>query len=69
MDMKEIQKKKDADLVKEIATKRTELRKARFAMQGASAQDVKKLRELRRDIARIMTELRQRELRTNEQAS
>jgi|AntRauTorcE11897_2_1112592.scaffolds.fasta_scaffold09214_5 ribosomal protein L29 len=69
MDMKDIQKKKDTDIVKLLAEKREALRKARFAMHGSSGKDVKELRETRKDVARLMTELRSRQLRANDSAA
>jgi ribosomal protein L29 len=45
------------DLVKALGEKRAALRDARFGSAGARARNVKETRNVRKDIARIMTEL------------
>lgn len=56
----ELAKKSDKELVKLLAKKREELREFRFNM--ASQGNVRKGRSLRKDVARILTEKRAREL-------
>jgi ribosomal protein L29 len=47
-------KSKD-DLIKALNDKRVELRKLRFGITGSKMRDVKSLRSLRKDVARILT--------------
>lgn len=60
MEMSEIKKQKDADLMKLLAEKREALRKFRFDAAGSRARTTKEGRDTRRDIARILTELTMR---------
>lgn len=64
----DLQKKSTADLVKDITTKREELRKTRFSTAGAGAKDVMKVRNTRKEIARLLTELNVRKQSLNEEA-
>lgn len=48
------------DLHKDLAHKREELRGLRFAVAGSKNRNVKHARALRKDIARIETELTRR---------
>ena len=48
------------ELTKKLAENREELRKLRFAAAGARAKDPSALGKLRKEIARIMTEIRAR---------
>ncbi|MDQ2933212.1 MAG: 50S ribosomal protein L29 [bacterium] len=57
MKTKDISNKTAADLAKLIADKREALRVARFGGVGAKSKNVKESREIRKDIARIMTAL------------
>ena len=50
------------DLKKEIAEKRESLRQFRFGGAGSRTRNVREGRALRKDIARILTELRARDL-------
>ena len=50
------------DLQKEIAKKRESLRTFRFGEAGSRARNVREGRTLRRDIARMLTEIKAREL-------
>ena len=43
------------ELVKTLADKRDALRNFRFAMSGGKAKNVREGRELRKDIARVLT--------------
>ncbi len=52
------------ELKKQLADKREALRAFRFEGAGSRTRNVRAGRELRREIARLMTELRERELST-----
>jgi len=58
-------KKSTADIVKEITSNREELRKIRFSTAGAGAKDVMKVRNTRKEIARLLTELNVRKVALN----
>ena len=55
--MKEIRGKTSQELTKILFEKREELRTLRFAAAGARAKNPNALGELRKEIARILTEL------------
>jgi len=57
MKMKEITNKNASDLTRLMTEKKEALRAFRFGSAGAKAKDVKEGRNLRKDIARIMTEM------------
>ena len=57
MKMKEITNKTAADLGRLLTEKRESLRAFRFGSAGAKAKNVKEGRNIRKDIARIMTEM------------
>lgn len=59
---KEIKNVSQAELVKEVANKREELRKFRFGSTGSKVKNVKLGRTVRKDIARFMTELNARKI-------
>ena len=50
------------DLHKEIKEKQEALRKFRFGSAGSRARNVREGRTLRQDIARLITELKKREI-------
>ncbi len=50
------------DLKKDISGKREELRVIRFKESGSRARNVRLERNLRRDIARLLTDLRSRDI-------
>ena len=50
------------DLMKEVAEKREALRVFRFGEMGSRTRNVREGRTLRRDIARILTELHSRKV-------
>ena len=52
----------DADLEKALREKREAFRAFRFAASGTKAKNVQEGRSLRKDIARILTEVRQRQV-------
>jgi len=58
--MSSIAKKSDADLEKELREKRKELQQFRFGSAGSRTRNVKGGVNLRKDIARILTELNNR---------
>lgn len=58
--MAEIQKKSDKDLVKDLGALRESIRVFRFGIAGSKIRNMKEGRNLRRDIARYMTELSKR---------
>jgi ribosomal protein L29 len=60
--MADIKKMDVEGLNKEIAEKRESLRKFRFGEAGSRSRNVKEGRTLRRDIARIFTEIKSRDL-------
>ena len=60
MKQTELKKETDANLAKTLAAKREEVRAFRFSVAGSAARDVKALRTNRKDVARILTELRLR---------
>lgn len=57
-----IHDKKIEDLKKELAQAREVVRKFRFGIAGAGTKNVKESAGARKSIARILTELRRREL-------
>lgn len=59
---KEIKSVSQAELIKETANKREELRKFRFGSTGSKVKDVKLGRTIRKDIARMLTELNSRKI-------
>lgn len=60
--MADIKKMDVEGLNKEIVEKRESLRKFRFGEAGSRSRNVKEGRTLRRDIARIFTEIKSRDL-------
>jgi len=49
--------KKESDLHKELAEKRKSLREFRFGVSGSKVKNIKEARNLRKEIARILTDL------------
>lgn len=60
MTVKDFQKKTTADLEKDLKEKRSSLRDMRFGAAGAKSKDTSSALKTRRDIARILTELKNR---------
>ena len=60
--MADIKKMSIDDMRKEIAEKRVALRAFRFGGAGSRTRNVREGRNLRKEIAQILTELRAREL-------
>lgn len=59
--MKDLKKKSDTDLQKLLAERREDARKFRFDISGSKIKDVREGNNARKDVARILTELRSRE--------
>lgn len=55
---KELTKKNKADLIKSLDEKRILIRDIRFGTAGSKSKNVKEQKNLKKDIARIKTELR-----------
>lgn len=60
MKMKDIKKLDVADITKQIGDIRGTLRKNRYGTEGSRAKNVKQRGTLRKDVARLLTELRAR---------
>ena len=58
MEIKDISTKTAADIAKLVAAKREELRVFRFGGAGSKTKNVKQGREIRKDIARMLTVIR-----------
>ena len=63
MKMNKIKEMSSPDLEKELGELKTELFKLRFSLATNGLDNPMKIREVRKDIARIKTVLRQRELK------
>ena len=50
-------KKSEVDLIKEFSEKRLQLRDIRFGASGSKSKNVKEQKNIKKDIARIMTAL------------
>ena len=59
---KDIQKKSDTDLVKMCKEYGDDILKTRFDMAGTGKDSGSKIRSLKKNIARVKTEIRSREL-------
>jgi len=60
--MTDLKKQSIEDLKKTVAENRTALRAFRFGGAGSRTRNVREGRNLRKEVARILTELRSREL-------
>lgn len=60
--MSAFENKSDKELEKLLEEKREALRETRFSLTGTSDEDVQDKRQNRKDIARILTEIRERQL-------
>lgn len=60
MNMTEIKKKSDTDLTKLVSEKKEELRKIRFESAGSGMRNTQVMKNLRHEVARILTELNNR---------
>lgn len=57
---KEIKTKTDAELIQEVAEKRVSLNGMKFNIAGSKIKNVREQREVKKDIARHLTELNKR---------
>lgn len=55
MQIKELRDKSKPELQKLLAERRAELQSLRFAVAGRKDTHIRKIRELRKDIARVLT--------------
>lgn len=62
MTSKELQKKNDKDLAKELVDLRNKLREFRFGMSGGQTRNTKDGAALRKKIAQVLTELNSRKV-------
>ncbi len=62
---KDFSKIKETELAKDLNDKRAELQKIRFTFSHGGNKDTKKQSNLKREISKILTEIRNRELRNN----
>jgi large subunit ribosomal protein L29 len=62
MKIKEIVAKKDADLTKELAVLKNQLTKVRFEVASKETNKHTEIAKIKKDIARIQTILREREI-------
>lgn len=63
--MKDIDKKKDFELTKMLKEKREAQRFFRFGVSGGKTKNVKEGQNTKKDIARILTEIKKRQIRNN----
>ncbi|OGG74088.1 50S ribosomal protein L29 [Candidatus Kaiserbacteria bacterium RIFCSPLOWO2_01_FULL_54_20] len=63
--MTDMTKQSTEDLKKSIAEKRVALRTFRFGGAGSRTRNVREGRNLRKEVARALTEIRKRETATN----
>lgn len=61
MKTQELKKKKDSELVQLLAKKREDLRELRFNVSGGGTNKTNVFGDLRKDIARIETEMNERQ--------
>jgi|AntRauTorcE11897_2_1112592.scaffolds.fasta_scaffold00909_13 ribosomal protein L29 len=60
--MSAFENKSDKELEELLKEKREALREMRFSLTGASSEDIKDKRRHKKDVARILTEMRARQL-------
>lgn len=60
--MDNIRKKSKQELFKELSKKYDQIRKIRFDMANNQVKNVKEIRGLKKDIARTLTSLRERDI-------
>ncbi len=58
--MKDIKTKNEKDLLKELGDKREALRATRFGIAHSKSRNVKETKGLKKEVARILTELNSR---------
>ncbi len=59
----DLKKKTDKDLDKLLVEKRAGLREFRFGLSGSKTKDIKKGKNLRKETARVLTEINNRKLK------
>lgn len=59
----DFKKQTDADLVKELETRKADLQKVRFTFSHGGNKDTKKQSRLRKEISQILNEMRARALK------
>lgn len=59
MEYKELKSKAEPEIQRQLAQLREQLRNRRFQVAQGQHKDVRELRELKRDIARLMTRLQE----------
>jgi len=59
---KNLTKKTERELYKMLADKREDLYNSRFKTKGTTKKNVKEISNIKKDIARTLTELRRREI-------
>ncbi len=59
---KDFSKMKDTELAKDLQSKRAELQKIKFTFSHGGNKDTKKQSNLKKDISKILTEIKQRAL-------
>ena len=59
MDFKELRQKSPVELQRLLQEKRDQLRDRRFKVAQGQHKDVRELRELKQDIARLLTKMKQ----------
>lgn len=64
--MTDFHKKSDKDLHKLLRDKREALREFRFGSAGSRTRNVRQGRNMRKEVAQILTELKQRDLTASE---
>jgi len=69
MNPKELKKKSEKDLQQLIDEKRERIRQLRFTIASGKVKNVREIRALKRDIARILTALNNKENQKEEKAS
>jgi ribosomal protein L29 len=62
MAKEKLTEKKDTDLTKLLKEKRETLRSFRFGITGSKTRNVKEGRDVKKSIARILTEVRSRDI-------
>lgn len=60
MKMKDISKLSDVELNKQLGEKRAQVRQFRFDVSGSKAKNLREGRNMRKDVARMLTELNAR---------
>ena len=56
--MKDLTKKTKKELLEDLSKERESLRQARFSLAGGKEKNVRKIRGLKKEIARLLTQMR-----------